>query len=182
MSNAATEDVRFTDVVTEIRGRDALGVEIGRQQDGINAELRLDDRVEVFASVGGEPILIRLPAQIVVPEGAIATARPEHGPGTPLWADASEDYRLALEALDKGVGDAARHLEVLLATEDERDSLTLWHLLDVGERTQRELVFARLAVLAPPPRGVNMAGAIGGNETMRKRWRRELSWYWGKQG
>ncbi len=69
LSEAATEDVRFTDIVTDIRGRDALGAEIGRQQDTLDGELRLDDRVEVFASVDAEPILIRLPAQIAVPQG-----------------------------------------------------------------------------------------------------------------
>ena len=67
LNEAATADVRFTDLVTDIRGRDPLGVEIGRQQDALDGELHLDDRVEVFASVDGEPFVIRVPARIVVP-------------------------------------------------------------------------------------------------------------------
>ncbi len=69
LNDAATEDVRFTDLLTDIRGRDALGVEIGRQHDALNAELRLEDRVEVFASAGNEPILLRVAAQLVLPQG-----------------------------------------------------------------------------------------------------------------
>lgn len=69
LSEAATEDVRFTDLLTDVRGRDALGAEIGRQQEALDGELRLDDRVEVFATMDGEPILIRQSAQITLPQG-----------------------------------------------------------------------------------------------------------------
>ncbi len=69
LGQAVTEDVRFTDLVTDVRGREALGLEIERQQDAVDGELRLDDRVEVFASADGEPILVRVPAQIVFPQG-----------------------------------------------------------------------------------------------------------------
>lgn len=69
LSQAATDDVRFTDLVSDVRGRDALGLEIGRQQDAVDGELRLDDRMEVFASMGGQSILIRVPAEIVFSQG-----------------------------------------------------------------------------------------------------------------
>ncbi len=71
LTQAATENVRFTDILTDVQGRDALGVEIGRQQNtlGLDGELRLDDRVEVFATVDSEPTLIRVRAQIVAPQG-----------------------------------------------------------------------------------------------------------------
>lgn len=66
LGQAVTEDVRFTDAVADITGRDALGAEIARQIQAIDAELRFDGRVEVFASAGDEPILVRVPAEIVV--------------------------------------------------------------------------------------------------------------------
>lgn len=69
LSDAATENVGFTDIVTEVHGREALGIEIGRQQNAINATLRLDERVEVFAGGGDQPILLRLSAQLRMPQG-----------------------------------------------------------------------------------------------------------------
>jgi len=66
---AATEDVRFTDLLTDVQGRAALVVEIQRQQEVLGGELRLDDRVEVFATADAQPILIRQSAQIVLPQG-----------------------------------------------------------------------------------------------------------------
>jgi hypothetical protein len=72
LSEAATEDVRFTDLLTDVQGRQALGAEIGRQQQALDGELRLGDRVEVFATMNGQPILIRQSAQITLPQdGAI---------------------------------------------------------------------------------------------------------------
>ncbi|TFH32379.1 MAG: hypothetical protein E4H00_01560 [Myxococcales bacterium] len=69
LSEAATQDVRFTDLLTDVRGREALGAEIGRQQETLDGELRLDDRVEVFATMDGQPILIRQSAQITLRQG-----------------------------------------------------------------------------------------------------------------
>ncbi|MGH1347104.1 MAG: nuclear transport factor 2 family protein [Nannocystales bacterium] len=69
LNEAVTEDVRFSDAVTDTRGRDALDIEIARQQERLGGELRLDDRVEVFASVEGEPTLVRVSAELAFPTG-----------------------------------------------------------------------------------------------------------------
>lgn len=69
LSEAATEQVRFTDLVTDVRGRQALSAEIQRQQEALGGELHLGDRVEVFATVDGNPVLIRQSAEIKLPSG-----------------------------------------------------------------------------------------------------------------
>ena len=71
LSEAATEAVRFTDLLTDVRGRDALGAEIGRQQDLLGGTLELSDRVEIFAAVGAEAVLVRQSAEIVLPQGGV---------------------------------------------------------------------------------------------------------------
>ena len=71
LSEAATEAVRFTDLLTDVRGRDALGAEIGRQQDALGGSLELSDRIEIFATVGADPVLVRQSAEIVLPQGGV---------------------------------------------------------------------------------------------------------------
>ncbi len=71
LSEAATEAVRFTDLLTDVRGRDALGAEIGRQQDALGGSLELSDRLEIFATVGADPVLVRQSAEIVLPQGGV---------------------------------------------------------------------------------------------------------------
>jgi hypothetical protein len=98
--------------------------------------------------------------RVYVPAGASCRAWPGYGPGTPAWIDASEDVRAAAVRHDEARirGDAAaarRAVEELLVDEDERDTLTLWHLLAVPEPDLRQDVFERLREFCPPPRGVS---------------------------
>ncbi len=69
LSEAATENVRFTDLLTDVRGREALSAEMQRQQEALGGELHLGDRIEVFATVDGNPVLIRQSAEIKLPSG-----------------------------------------------------------------------------------------------------------------
>ena len=62
-----------------------------------------------------------------VPERARCLMRPEVGPGTPFYADASAAFQAALERFDFSQERAA--LPVLLSEARPRDALTLWHLL-----------------------------------------------------
>lgn len=71
LSEAATEAVRFTDLLTDVRGLEALGAEIGRQQDALGGSLELSDRLEIFATVGADPVLVRQSAEIVLPQGGV---------------------------------------------------------------------------------------------------------------
>lgn len=71
LREAATDDVRFTDLLTDVPGRDALGAEIGRQQETLGGTLELSDRVEVFATFDAQPVLVRQSAQIALPQGGV---------------------------------------------------------------------------------------------------------------
>ncbi len=145
-------------------------------------EARVEDDGTTLLSVESGLVAFETPARrVVVPQGAVTRSHPVHGPGTPVWEDASAEYRLAAQRLDERTGDPSANLEVLLSTVDERDSLTLWHLLDLDDVRHREQVYDRLAAIAPPPSGVKKERVLEGDEDMRKRWRRTLSWYWGKK-
>ena len=98
-----------------------------------------------------------------IPEGAICTMRPEIGPGTPFFEDASGNFRDAVEQFDRLApsGDIpSRQLETILQEARPRDALTLWHLLSRTSAPQREQVYARLSALIPPPLGVTREGVL----------------------
>jgi hypothetical protein len=109
--------------------------------------------------------------KVHVPSHASCRALPGVGPGTPVWDDASDEYRADVEFID-GRGDAsgrtraakpganstspldaatATALEHVLEKSRTKDSLTLWHLLDDPRAQLRGKVFDRLAELVPPP-------------------------------
>lgn len=67
LDQATTEDVRFTDLLTDVQGRSALSAEIQRQRDTFSGELTLDDQFEVFATDDGQAVLIRQAAEIALP-------------------------------------------------------------------------------------------------------------------
>jgi hypothetical protein len=98
-----------------------------------------------------------------IPAGAICTMRPEAGPGTPFFEDASANFRDAVEQFDRAApsGDVrSRQLETILREARPRDELTLWHLLSRTTGPQREQVYARLSALIPPPVGVTREGVL----------------------
>lgn len=68
---AVTETIHFTNTLVEVYGRDALNVEIGRQQDGLDARLTLDEDMQVFATdETGEPVLVRVGGYLTLGERA----------------------------------------------------------------------------------------------------------------
>jgi FecR protein len=108
-----------------------------------------------------------------IPDGAIGTTRPGAGPGTPYYEDAPSGYGEALTVLDYGPADDPRRagaLDLILTTARRRDALTLWHLLSRGTAAERERVYDRLAVLAPPPQGVERAAVLAGDRAALDRW------------
>jgi len=64
LTSAVTEDVRFTNLAVDVRGRESLGAEITRQQAAIAGQLELDERVEVFVTVDGRPTVVRVRARM----------------------------------------------------------------------------------------------------------------------
>jgi hypothetical protein len=116
----------------------------------------------------------------MVPAGAACATRPDFGPGTPYFEDASAQFREALEKFDfdsPGVSEIPS-LDQLLPEARPRDTLTLWHLLSRVEGEQRERVYDRMSALTPPPSGVTREGVLKLNEQMLQAWKDKLVDVW----
>jgi hypothetical protein len=112
-----------------------------------------------------------------IPAGAVAAFKPNAGPGTPFFEDASAQFRSALASFDfedNTPRQRARDLDIVLAQARKRDALTLWHLLARTDPSQRVLVYTKLARLVPPPAGVTEAGILRLDSSMMDRWWNEL--------
>ena len=119
--------------------------------------------------------LVRDGRESFIPAGAMCATRKGRGIGTPYFADASVEFKSALNSLDfeKGVN-VGSLINLLLAKARSEDALTLWHLL--GRQFQartvniRGQVYDRLVELAAPPAGVTRAGILKGNQKMLDLW------------
>ena len=108
-----------------------------------------------------------------IPAGAVAAIRPDSGPGTPYFEDASSKFRAALASFDFADDTSqqrARDLEMVLDEARKRDALTLWHLLARTDDSQRPRVYAKLARFVPPPADVTEAGILRLDPSMMDRW------------
>jgi hypothetical protein len=88
----------------------------------------------------------------VVPLTFRIEIRPGFGPGVPVVAGASDDFRRALAALEFAGDQTALPRVLALARSD--DAISLWHLLARTAGAARVAVYERLAELVPPPAGV----------------------------
>lgn len=106
----------------------------------------------------------------IIRTGMMCLTRRGVGPGTPFAVDAPDALRTALTRFDfeKGAGESA--LRDILALARPADAITLWHLLDRTDATQRSAVFEVLARLAAPPSGVTRAGILAGDKAMLRSW------------
>lgn len=103
--------------------------------------------------------------EVLVPAGASCKIRSGRGPGTPYFGDASEAFRAALDEFDA----SGRVQDELLLNARVRDTLTLWHVRNAVQGSDRERVFDRMAALVPPPKGMAIEKAF----TLE-----ELAWHW----
>lgn len=121
----------------------------------------------------------------MVPAGAACATRPGIGPGTPYFEDASQIFKTALTKLDFEAGDTEWSkipaLNLVLMEARPRDTLTLWHLLYRVEGKDRELVFERMAALAPPPKDVTRDGVLQLDDKMLHLWKGYLENSWSNQ-
>lgn len=98
-----------------------------------------------------------------IPAGAMCTTRPNVGPSTPYFEDASARFRESLASFDSAAENSPEQstsLSAVLAEARSKDALSLWHLLSRTDGRNRQLVYRRLADLVPPPPGVTRAGIL----------------------
>ncbi len=127
----------------------------------------------------------------VVPAGLTAHVSADGTPSIPyapaLPADAVEalarlslransaDVQLVLAALD------AHDAPLAHITRQQLSGITLWHLLQRVEGSDRARVVAALESRAPRPERVTMEGILALDRQMLDRWRRALHPMWGEQ-
>jgi FecR protein len=113
----------------------------------------------------------------MVPAGASCLTRRKIGPGMPVFDDATEQLKKAVEAFDfdKG-GDIA--LDSILSEAHVRDTLTLWHLLSRVDSSERQRVYDRMIGLVPLGAGLSADKILRLDREELDRWNQELAWKW----
>lgn len=106
----------------------------------------------------------------IVPRDAEATIRARLGPGTARAADAPAALRAALDAWDFEDGGAKALGAVVKAAARRADAVTLLNLLTAASGELRAEVYAKLAVLAPPPAGVTREDVLALDRAALNRW------------
>lgn len=112
--------------------------------------------------------------EVVVPSGAVCETRPDHGPGTPYFGGASDEFRAALERFDFE-GASTDDLETILRESNMCELFTLWQLLPSVRDGHRGLIFDRMSQIMPPPAGVTREGVLALDARMLEAWGVEFS-------
>jgi hypothetical protein len=66
----------------------------------------------------------------------------------------------------------------VLKDSQDRDVVTLWHLLPRVDAGQRRRVYDRMLEFATPPDGVTAQGIVALNSQMLDRWKSDLGLVW----
>jgi putative zinc finger protein len=115
--------------------------------------------------------------EVYVPLGAACRTRPNIGPGTPYFEDASQELIAALRKYDfENGGDEA--VGIVLEKSRDKDTFTLWHLLPRVNDDQRRLVLDRMIKLVGLPKGVTQKGIMKLNQKMLDDWKDALDIVW----
>jgi FecR protein len=116
----------------------------------------------------------------LVPSGAECRARPGRGPGLPRWSDASPALCAALVRFDTASDESERAnaITALLAAGEQRDSLTVFHLLERAHDTEREPIVARLETWVSIPPTIERARLVAGDHEALASWRDVLRATW----
>jgi hypothetical protein len=96
-----------------------------------------------------------------IPAGAACVTRPDKGPGTPYFSDASPSLTQALARFDTEADPAA--IENAITSARPRDALSLWHLMIRTHGDDRARVFNRFASLVTLPREVTRQAVLKGD-------------------
>jgi ferric-dicitrate binding protein FerR (iron transport regulator) len=93
---------------------------------------------------------------VIIPAGAEAVTRPELGPGTPYFSDATPTFKTAVSTFDShpdNDGARAAALASILTDARPHDALTLLSLFNQLPPPQRAMVLDRLVIFVPIPDG-----------------------------
>lgn len=113
---------------------------------------------------------------ILIPQGAIAEADPEHGPNVPVFETASPEFVALVRELEGAQAPAPERVAALFLT-NPRDSLTLFHLArQARSRAVRERALAELESLHVVPVEGSL---VDGEAAASAAWQRALEPYWG---
>ncbi len=96
-----------------------------------------------------------------IPAGAACETKRDAGPGVPYYLDASESFQRAVRS-----GNVA----TVLAEARPHDAMTLWHLLPRVPQPDRDLIYTRMASIAPPPASVTREGILKLDPAMMDQW------------
>ncbi len=141
---------------------------------GCSYTLRVTDNGSSILNVTHGFVALELAGRSsVIPAGATCETRPGIGPGTPHFVDADAGFQQAVTEYDFGT-EKEKALDVLLRLARPKDALTLFHLLYSKSTPERSRIYARLAVLSPPPTGVTKDGILSGDQKMFNRWAEDL--------
>lgn len=145
---------------------------------GCEYTLEVDDDGRSFLHVtSGWVMLVRDGRESYVPRYAMCETRPGVGPGTPFFEDASQILRNALAKFDfENGGEEA--LRVVLRESRQRDSFTLWHLIQRVGESQRGEVVDRMIKLVGLPKDISREGIMRLDQYMLDYWKDEMDTVW----
>ncbi len=115
--------------------------------------------------------------QTIVPAGAEAITRPNLGPGTAYFPDASAGFKAALNELDFAPAGSSRPdlaIETAVREARPRDAITLLSLLHKVDRPHREPLLNALERFVPIPSGATREEVLNLDPATMDRYWREL--------
>lgn len=126
---------------------------------GVSVDLGCEYRMDVDAA-GTTHVLVRLGRvafeaegrRVIVPAGAECRTRPGRRPSTPLWTlHTTPRYREALAEIDASQSPPDDAVAIVLDVHEPRDTLVLWHLLQLPSAALRRAALARIRKLVTLP-------------------------------
>lgn len=109
----------------------------------------------------------------LVPASAYAKSKIGTGPGTPFFEDASGEFIDALTRFDFENGGSSA-IDVLLVQSRQRDSLSLWYLLERADESDRARIFDRLRNFVPLPENATRSGVLALDRGMLAAWKEAI--------
>ena len=146
--------------------------------------LRVDRMGEGYLRVESGEVELVGPAHVArVPAGNTVHVNRAMGPGLPYPDNASSEFIAALTTLERAHDDSssASALESLLTAATPTTTITLWHLLQRVDVSQRGQVITRLAQLSPLPASAPMESVMRFDSQSMEAWRADLEPKWSSE-